>query len=101
MDTLGRRGTTLFCTMPCYLLGYILIGCANGYPMVLAGRCLTGMGLGLTLTIPNVYIVEVTDPKFRSILGVLPNLFVQLGIFTTYILGAFVLDWSKLAFTCM
>ena len=34
------------------------------------GRFLTGMGLGMTLTIPNVYIVEVTDPQYRGVLGV-------------------------------
>ena len=33
------------------------------------GRFLTGMGLGMTLTIPNVYIVEVTDPQYRGVLG--------------------------------
>jgi len=98
MSMLGRRGSTMFCTIPCYTLGYVLIGCANGYPMIIVGRFLTGMGLGLTLTIPNVYIVEVTDPHFRGVLGVLPNLFVQLGIFITYVMGQW-LDWSHLAFT--
>ena len=64
--------------------------------MLIGGRFLTGMGLGLTLTIPNVYLVEVTDPQFRGVLGVLPNLFCQLGIFATYITGQW-LDWSQLA----
>ena len=64
------------------------------------GRFLTGMGLGMTLTIPNVYIVEVTDPQYRGVLGVLPNLFCQLGIFVTYVIGQW-LDWSQLAFACM
>ena len=58
------------------------------------------MGLGMTLTIPNVYIVEVTDPQYRGVLGVLPNLFCQLGIFVTYVIGQW-LDWSQLAFACM
>ena len=64
------------------------------------GRFLTGMGLGMTLTIPNVYIVEVTDPQFRGVLGVLPNLFCQLGIFITYVIGQW-FDWSQLAYFCM
>ena len=66
----------------------------------IVGRFLTGMGLGMTLTIPNVYIVEVTDPQYRGVLGVLPNLFCQLGIFVTYVIGQW-LDWSELAFACM
>ena len=100
MSCLGRRGATLFCTIPCYLFGYIIVGCSTSYVMLIIGRFLTGMGLGMTLTIPNVYIVEVTDPQFRGVLGVLPNLFCQLGIFITYVVGQW-LDWSQLAFACM
>lgn len=99
MTTLGRRGATLFCNIPCYLVGYIIVGCANSYIMLILGRFITGLGLGMTLTIPNVYIVEVTSPQFRGVLGVLPNLFCQLGIFITYVLGQW-LDYSQLAFTC-
>ena len=96
MSTLGRRGATLYCTIPCYTVGYLIVGCSTSYIMLIGGRFLTGMGLGLTLTIPNVYLVEVTDPQFRGVLGVLPNLFCQLGIFATYITGQW-LDWSQLA----
>lgn len=99
MSTFGRRGATLFCTIPCYMLGYIVIGLAQSYISLIVGRFLTGMGLGMTLTIPNVYIVEVTDPQYRGVLGVLPNLFCQLGIFITYVVGQF-LDWSQMAFAC-
>ena len=99
MSTLGRRGATLFCTIPCYLVGYLIVGCSTSYIMIIGGRFLAGMGLGMTLTIPNVYIVEVTDPQFRGVLGVLPNLFCQLGIFATYVMGQW-LDWSQLAFVC-
>ena len=99
MSTLGRRGATLLCTVPCYLIGYIVMGCASSYIMLILGRFLTGLGLGMTLTIPNVYIVEVTSPEYRGVLGVLPNLFCQLGIFITYVCGQW-LDWSQLALAC-
>jgi hypothetical protein len=36
-----------------------------------------GIGLGLTLCIPAVYIVEISSASHRGILGVLPNLFCQ------------------------
>lgn len=99
MSTLGRRGATLFFTIPCYMVGYVIVGCANSNIMLILGRFITGLGLGMTLTIPNVYIVEVTSPQYRGVLGVLPNLFCQLGIFITYVLGQW-LDYSQLAFTC-
>lgn len=98
MSVLGRRGATLFCTVPAYTVGYLLIGSAANMPMIIAGRFLTGVGLGLTLSIPNVYIVEVTSPEFRGVLGVIPNIFCQVGIFITYVLGHF-MDWSQLAYT--
>ena len=66
MSTFGRRGATLLCTVPCYLFGYITIGCASNYVMLILGRFLTGLGLGMTLTVPNVYICEVTSPEYRD-----------------------------------
>ena len=99
MDSFGRRGGTLFCTGPAYFIGYLLIGAANNIFMLVIGRFLTGIGLGLTLSIPTVYIVEITSPQYRGVLGVLPNLFCQVGIFGTYIMGQW-LDWSWLAFAC-
>ncbi len=118
MSCLGRRGATLMLTIPTYSIGFLLIGCAKNIGMIVAGRLLTGLGLGkqsfvslkawyficllipgLTLCIPNVYLVEVTSPEYRGVLGVIPNLFCQLGIFITYVMGHW-LDWSQLAFAC-
>ena len=42
MNTFGRRGATLFCTIPAYFLGFILIGASTNIYMVIAGRFLTG-----------------------------------------------------------
>ena len=99
MSTLGRRGAILLCTVPCYLIGYMVIGLSSNYIMLILGRFLTGVGVGLTLTIPNVYIVEVTSPEYRDVLGVLPSVFGQLGKFVTFVVGQW-LDWSQLALTC-
>ena len=63
---------------------------------ILVGRVLTGVGLGVTLSVPMVYLVEIVDPKMISVLGVVPNLFAQLGIFSTYVLGIF-FSWQNLA----
>merc|ERR1719376_1299736 len=98
MTRLGRRGATMMLTVPAYALGYLLMGSAIDARMMVAGRLMTGGGLGLTLSIPTVYIVEVTSPEFRGALGVVPNLFCQLGIFVTYVPGYY-LDWSWLAYT--
>ncbi len=95
----GRKGTTIAFTIPTYFVGYMIVAYADNLTTVIVGRLLTGMGLGFTLTVPNVYIVEITDPEYRGVLGVLPNFFCQIGIFSTYVLGRF-FDWRMLAFSC-
>ena len=64
----------------------------------ISGRILTGIGLGLTLSIPMVYIVEIASLEYRGILGVIPLLLVKVGILMTYVLGT-TLDWKWLALT--
>ena len=59
---------------------------------------MTGIGLGLTLSIPMVYIVEIASLEYRGILGVIPLLLVKVGILMTYVLGTN-LDWKWLALT--
>lgn len=96
MTILGRRGTTLFITCTSYLVGFGLITLGWDVLTILIGRVLTGIGLGVTLSVPMVYIVEIVDPKMVSVLGVVPNLFCQLGILSTYAMGIF-FDWKTLA----
>ena len=99
MGRLGRRGTTLYVTIPAYALGYVLIGSAGNGIQIVAGRFLTGVGLGLTLSVPTVYIVEVTSQETRGVMGVVPNLLCQIGVFGTYVAGHW-LNWSHLAYAC-
>ncbi len=99
MTTFGRKGATIMFTIPSYTIGYLTMANTNHLGLVVLGRFLTGLGLGFTLTIPNVYVVEITSPEYRGVLGVVPNLFCQIGIFSTYVLGQF-FDWQSLAFGC-
>ena len=96
MTFLGRRGTTLFITCTSYLVGFALITFGFNVLMILVGRVLTGIGLGVTLSVPMVYIVEIVDPKMVSVLGVVPNLFAQVGILATYVMGIY-FSWKALA----
>ena len=97
MTKIGRRGATLVFTIPAYALGFLLVGCAGNCTTIIFGRLLTGTGLGLTLSIPTVYVVEISSPEYRGALGVVPNLFCQIGIFCTYVSGAY-LVWDWLAY---
>jgi len=96
MSALGRRGAALYVMSLAYLLGYLLIGFAVNVEMIIIGRLLGGIGLGLTLSITPVYLVEIASVHNRGILGVIPPLFTQIGLFTTYLAGIW-LEWSGLA----
>jgi len=96
MNSIGRRGATIFGTIPAYMIGYVLIASAQNMYMIVAGRLLTGIGLGLTLCIPTIYIVEICSKENRGTYGVLPNIFCQVGILATYIVGSS-FDWRGLA----
>lgn len=95
MQRFGRRGATLTFMAMAYLLGFLFIGAAAYVEMIIAGRFLGGIGLGLTLSITPVYLVEVTGLKIRGMLGVVPPLLTQIGLFATYLAGSW-LDWRNL-----
>ena len=97
MSVFGKRGSTLVITCPSYFVGYALLTLGDSVWLIVMGRILTGIGLGVTLSVPMVYIVDIVDAQLVSVLGVVPNLFAQLGILSTYILGYFLDDWRTLA----
>jgi len=96
MEKLGRRGAALYIMSVAYLLGFLLIGAAVTVEMIIIGRFLGGIGLGLTLSITPVYLVEVSSLSFRGMLGVVPPLFTQIGLLATYISGCW-MSWRSLS----
>jgi len=96
MTRLGRRGAALAVMCPAYLIGFLLIVMSQSVNTVISGRWMGGVGLGLTLSITPVYLVEVTTIEIRGMLGVLPPLMTQVGVLLTYILGSW-LNWRSLA----
>ena len=82
---------------PCVVLrDKMWTGLADRVEMIIAGRFCGGVGLGLTLSITPVYLVEVTSLAWRGMLGVLPPVATQLGLLLTYLLGCW-LDWRMLS----
>ncbi|MFP5358222.1 MAG: MFS transporter [Gammaproteobacteria bacterium] len=47
-------------------VGYALIGFAGGYPLVLLGLALAGMGLGLTIPNLSTWLTSLTPPHLRG-----------------------------------
>ncbi|MGA2811979.1 MAG: sugar porter family MFS transporter [Candidatus Acidiferrum sp.] len=87
-DRLGRR-ITLILTSIIFVMGALICAFAGSFPILLVGRTVVGVGIGLASTTVPVYISEVAPPKAR---GWQVSLF-QLAI-TVGILAAYVVDYA-------
>ena len=70
-------GSALYVMSLAYLVGFLCIAVATAPGMIIVGRFCGGVGLGLTLSVTPVYLVEVTTITTRGMLGVVPPLFTQ------------------------
>ena len=82
-DAKGRRWTITLANMA-FLLGSILLAAANGFPMLMAGRVLMGLGVGIALVIAPVFTAELAPPSLRGSLVALADLATNLGILMGY-----------------
>ncbi|XP_053612397.1 facilitated trehalose transporter Tret1-like [Plodia interpunctella] len=96
MQKAGRR-RTLQMSAPLWLAGWLVLGFAKLFPLVLLGRIMMGLCVGLVLAPAQVYVSECCDPEIRGRLGSLPTLSMSLGILFSYIAGNW-LQWRYLAF---
>ena len=87
-DRFGRR-LTLVATSIIFIAGAILCAVAPSLKVLVVGRAIVGLGIGLACTTVPVYISEVSPPKAR---GWQVSLF-QLAI-TVGILGAYLVDYA-------
>ena len=82
---------------PIIVLGWILVGTFVSISWLLVGRALSGMGVGMIVVSPSVYIAETAHPDGRATLLSLVGLFFSFGVCILWILGYF-LEWQTLAF---
>lgn len=61
-------------------LGSILSSAAANLPMLLVGRCVTGLGEGLFMSTITVYVLEIAPASLRGRLSCLTQLFVTIGV---------------------
>ncbi|XP_059044940.1 facilitated trehalose transporter Tret1-like [Achroia grisella] len=96
IEYLGRRMVITGTAIP-FFIGWMLIANAYTVSMVLVGRALGGICVGIVSLAFPVYLGEVLQPEVRGALGLLPTAFGNTGILLAYIVGSY-LDWSNLAF---
>ncbi|KAK6935808.1 Major facilitator, sugar transporter-like [Dillenia turbinata] len=87
-DFLGRRRELLVAAL-LYLLGGIVTAYAPGLGVLLTGRLLYGLGIGLAMHGAPLYIAETCPSQIRGTLISLKELFIVLGILLGYFIGSF------------
>jgi MFS family permease len=97
-DTIGRRPTQIFTNL------FFIVGCAgmyfapnnidhnddHGYWILVGARALTGLGVGISSVLVNLYITEISPAKSRGELGGWAPFAVTAGILVSYILASFI-----------
>ncbi|CAL0311505.1 unnamed protein product [Lupinus luteus] len=87
-DYLGRRYTIIIASI-IFLLGSILMGYGPSYPILMIGRCTTGIGAGFALIVAPIYSAEISPPSYRGFLTALPDVSINLGLLLGYMSNYF------------
>ncbi|XP_050203371.1 D-xylose-proton symporter-like 3, chloroplastic [Mercurialis annua] len=90
-DFLGRRRELIVAAM-LYMLGGLVTACAPDLGVLLVGRLLYGLGIGLAMHGAPLYIAETCPSQIRGTLISLKELFIVLGILLGYLVGSFQID---------
>ncbi|CAN1282691.1 D-xylose-proton symporter-like 3, chloroplastic [Linum perenne] len=90
-DFLGRR-RELIIAAGLYLLGGITTAFAPDLGVLLSGRLLYGLGIGMAMHGAPLYIAETCPSQIRGTLISLKELFIVLGILLGYFVGSFQID---------
>uniref|UniRef100_A0A0B6ZZX0 Major facilitator superfamily (MFS) profile domain-containing protein n=1 Tax=Arion vulgaris TaxID=1028688 RepID=A0A0B6ZZX0_9EUPU len=99
IEKAGRKLSLTFLSIP-FAAGFFIIASATASYHCYFGRFLTGIGSGMVTVCVPVYIAEVSTASMRGILGSCVQLFITIGIATTYILGLH-FEWRWLANLCI
>ena len=91
MDKFGRRRIGLFLCIP-FFLAWILVSMSQSLTQIYMARILAGICCGLT-AVSVVYSAEISYKTFRSSLLCMNSVWVSFGIFSTYLLNYFHLNW--------
>ncbi|KAI9321838.1 general substrate transporter [Dichotomocladium elegans] len=82
-DVLGRRGLAMLGALIC-ILGDTLQAAADGLAKVYAGRCVTGISIGILSAAVPIYLTELAEPSSRGQYISFYQLCIVLGISTAF-----------------
>ncbi|GBM51383.1 Facilitated trehalose transporter Tret1 [Araneus ventricosus] len=94
-NKLGRKGTLMISSIP-FLIGWVFIAYADKLVYIYIGRFITGSCVGIVCVTTPPYLIEISTPDVRGLLGSSFQLFVVGGVLIVNGLGA-TLSWEWLA----
>ena len=89
MNYLGRKYSIIMSGI-IFFLSFLLIGLASilaSVEIILTGRALSGVGVGLAVPSAAIYVAECSSPSLRGTLSSLPAFFLALGVLIGYVFG--------------
>ena len=90
LNYLGRKNSIILSGF-IFLTSFLMIGLADlitiSETMILAGRALSGLGVGLGVPSTSIYIAECSSPVMRGRLSSLPAFLLALGVLLGYVFG--------------
>ena len=84
VDRLGRR-RTFTVSSAVFIVGVLGMACSVNYAMLLLFRVVTGLGVGVGLSVDPVYIAEVAPPHARGALVSWSEIAINVGILLGFV----------------
>uniref|UniRef100_A0A182IM61 Major facilitator superfamily (MFS) profile domain-containing protein n=1 Tax=Anopheles atroparvus TaxID=41427 RepID=A0A182IM61_ANOAO len=95
MDRWGRRPALLMAIVPLFT-GWVLLATASSHFLLLLGRVVAGISVGLIAAPAQILLAEIAEPRLRGVLIGAPFVSYSLGILLVYALGS-QLHWRAVA----
>ncbi|KAF5904682.1 solute carrier family 2, facilitated glucose transporter member 5 [Clarias magur] len=89
VNNLGRKGTLLFnnifSVVPALLMGVSEV--LESFEVIILGRFIVGICAGLSSNVVPMYLGELAPRNLRGAVGIVPQLFITIGILTAQVFG--------------
>ncbi len=85
-DALGRK-VILAIAAGFFIIGSIIAAVSPNIPLLIIGRILVGVAIGVASYAAPLYISEIAPPKYRGVLVSLNQLAINIGIIIAYIVN--------------